>query len=137
MSCAFDRKPHKRLTLRGGKMQKIHANKQPRRPHFISEWAERRGLSQADLARELPADKSVVSRWFAGASPGKEHQEKLAALFSIEPDEIFRHPDDNWLRRFFADRTEFLELLKERDAEELDRIEKMIRLTFPKKAAGT
>ena len=30
----------------------IHASKQPRRPHYIEAWAELRGLSQADIARD-------------------------------------------------------------------------------------
>ncbi len=58
----------------------IHKSKQPRRPHYIAEWAELRGLTQADLARELGADKSVVSRWFNGTSPSQEWQERLAEL---------------------------------------------------------
>jgi transcriptional regulator with XRE-family HTH domain len=97
---------------------------------------ERRNLSPADMSRQIGADKSVISRWLSGASPTKVYQERLAALFSIEPHELFRHPDDNWLARFFAERAELMALLKERDAEELDRIEKMIRLTFPPKAAN-
>lgn len=59
---------------------RIHKGKQPRRPHFIQEWAEKRGLSNTDLAREIGADKSVISRWYSGTSPSVEYQEKLAAL---------------------------------------------------------
>ena len=29
----------------------IHKSKQPRRPHFVKEWADVRGLSQADPPR--------------------------------------------------------------------------------------
>lgn len=115
---------------------KIHANKQPRRPHFIEEWANRRGLRQADLAREIGADKSVVSRWYAGGSPGLDHQERLAALFGVDRDDLFRHPDDNWIKRLFETHQSLVDALKERDAEELHRIEQMIRLTFPKKAVN-
>ena len=115
---------------------KIHANKQPRRPHFIEQWAELRHLRQADLARELGADKSVVSRWYAGGSPGLDHQERLAALFDIDREDLFRHPDDNWLKRLFERRQELVELLQERNDSELDRIEQMIRLAFPKKVAN-
>lgn len=78
----------------------IHASKQPRRPHFIAEWMELRQVSQADLARDLGVDKSVVSRWLSGTSPGRENQERLNAYFGIEDREgIFRHPDDDWLAR--------------------------------------
>ena len=102
---------------------RIHHLKQPRRPHFIREWAERRNLSQADLARELGADKSLVSRWFSGSTPGVEWQERLAALFSCEPDALFRHPNDDWIKRFFDGRSE----------EEIEHIRKSLEVTFPKK----
>lgn len=104
----------------------IHRSKQPRRPHFIPEWAEARNLSQADLARELEADKSVVSRWFNGTTPGVEWQQKLAALFHCEPDSLFRHPDDDWMAQFFRDRSR----------EELERMKKLLEAAFPR-STGT
>ncbi len=102
---------------------RIHPTKQPRRPHFIPEWAELRGLAQSDLARELSADKSVVSRWFSGSTPGVEWQEALAKLFSVEPDALFRHPSDDWISRFFAGRR----------AEEIERMKALLEAAFPKK----
>jgi transcriptional regulator with XRE-family HTH domain len=101
----------------------IHKGRQPRRPHYIAEWAERRHMSQADLARELGADKSVISRWFAGSTPGTEWQQRLADLFEIEPESLFRSPDDDWLARFFAGR--------QRD--EIERIKQMLEVAFPTK----
>lgn len=106
------------------KEPRIHILKQPRRPHFIKEWAERRQLSQADLARELGADKSLVSRWFSGSTPGVEWQERLAALFHCEPDALFRHPNDDWIRRFFEGRSD----------EEIEHIRKSMEVTFPKRS---
>ena len=106
-----------------GKEPRIHRSKQPNRPHFIEDWATRRQLSQADLARELGADKSVVSRWFGGSTPGIEWQEKLAALFHCERDALFRHPDDDWLRRFFQGRS----------PDEIKHIKSSLEVTFPKK----
>ena len=103
-------------------VSKIHPSKQPRRPHFIPEWAGLRQLTQADLARELGADKSLVSRWFSGSSPGKAWQVKLAAMFETEPDALFRHPDDDWLARFFAGRKR----------EEIDRIKATLEAAFPR-----
>lgn len=100
----------------------IHRSKQPRRPHFIQQWAELRGLSQADLARELGADKSVVSRWYNGATPGIEWQQKLAELFHCEPASLFRHPDDDWLSKFFKDRSK----------EEMERMKTMLEAAFPR-----
>lgn len=64
----------------------IHASKQPKRPHFLPEWAEKRGFRQADLARELNADKSLISRWFSGATPSETWQARLAALFQCKPE---------------------------------------------------
>jgi transcriptional regulator with XRE-family HTH domain len=106
-----------------GKPPTIHKSKQPRRPHFIQEWAEARGLQQSDLARELGADKSVVSRWFSGTTPGIEWQERLAAMFHCEPDSLFRHPDDDWLTKFFEDRSR----------EEIQRMKQVLEITFPKR----
>lgn len=105
----------------------IHASKQPRRPHFIAEWAEARGLKQADLARELDADKSLVSRWFSGATPSEKWQEALAAFFGCEPESLFRHPDDDWLSRFF----------RGREQAEIDKIKSTLEILFPKRDGTT
>lgn len=103
---------------------RIHAGKQPRRPHYVREWAELRGLKAADVARAVEADKSLVSRWFAGSTPTPDYQQKLAALFSTSPEGLFRHPDDDWLTRFFTDRTR----------EEVERIKRTMETAFPRKA---
>lgn len=105
----------------------IHKSKQPRRPHFIAEWAEARNMSQADLARELGADKSVISRWFNGTTPGTDWQERLAALFNCEPDSLFRDPHDDWLAKFFRDKTE------EQKQKAID----MLKLLFDEQRTGT
>ena len=104
---------------------KIHASKQPRRPHHIDDWADKRGMKQADLARELGADKSLVSRWFSGSTPSPYWQAKLAALFHTDPEGLFRHPDDDWLARF----------LKDRDPDEIERIKATLESAFPRKTA--
>ena len=105
------------------KVTPIYKGRQPRRPHFIEEWATARGYNQADLARELDADKSVVSRWFSGTTPGVEWQERLAALFHCEPEALFRHPDDDWLAKFFEGRSRA----------EIEKMKQVLELTFPKK----
>lgn len=104
-------------------LSRIHKGKQPRRPHFIAEWAGRRGLKAVDLARELNADKSVVSRWYNGASPSEEYQDRLAALFGCDPESLFRHPDNDWLTRFFQGR----------EQDEIARIKATLEAAFPKK----
>jgi transcriptional regulator with XRE-family HTH domain len=85
-----------------------HAEPQAHRFHYIVEWAERRGLKQADITRELGADKSTVSRWFSGTIPSDQNLLALTHLL-VGPDEepvsLFRHPDDDWLARFFRNRS--------------------------------
>lgn len=103
----------------------LYPNRQPRRPHHIKDWADARGLSQADLSRELGADKSLVSRWFAGTTPNVDYQERLAALFQTDPEALFRHPDDDWITKFFADR----------EREEVERIKSTLETAFPRRRA--
>ena len=105
----------------------IHKGRQPNRPHYIREWAEKRGYgTQAELTEALGADKSVVSRWYAGTSPSREWQDRLAALFGCERDGIFRHPDDDWMSRFFRNRSQ----------DELDRMKQMLEAAFPARKTG-
>lgn len=104
---------------------RIYPNRQPRRPHHIPDWAEKAGLSQADMVRELGVDKSVVSRWFSGTTPSRDHQAKLAALFHTDEEGLFRHPDDDWLARFF----------RERPREEIERIKATLEAAFPRRAS--
>jgi len=100
---------------------------QPNRPHFIQAWAEHRGfMQQADLAAELGVDKSLVSRWYNGTSPGKESQKKLAALFHCDRESLFRHPDDDWMTRF----------LQGRSRDEIARIKQTLEAAFPLKKAS-
>jgi len=102
----------------------IYKGKQPRRPHFVQDWAELRGYKKAvDLAKALDADKSLVSRWYSGSTPNEEYQGKLAALFHCERESIFRHPDDDWVAKFFRDRTD----------QEIARIKMMLEAAFPLK----
>jgi transcriptional regulator with XRE-family HTH domain len=100
-----------------------YPNKQPRRPHFIPEWTDSKGWTQADLARNLGADRGVVSRWFNGASPGVDWQEKLASLFSIEPEALFSHPSESWFKDFLVGRS----------AEEIAHIQRSLEVLFPRK----
>lgn len=103
---------------------RIHRGKQPRRPHFVPEWAEtRRYLTQIELANALEADKSVISRWYNGSTPSLDWQEKLAALFEIEREALFRHPDDDWIATFFRNRSK----------DERERMKHMLELAFPPK----
>lgn len=102
----------------------IHKSKQPRRPHYVREWAEKRRMRPVDLATELNVDKSQVTRWYQGATPNEESLAKLGALFGVEPESMFRDPDEDWLAR----------LLRGRDREEIQRIITTIETAFPRKA---
>lgn len=95
--------------------------------HFIAEWADKRGLRQADIVREIGADKGLVSRWFDGTVPKPEYLAKLAALFDTDIHGLFRHPDDDWLARFFRDKS----------AEQRDQAIKMLKLMFDASRTGT
>lgn len=96
--------------------------KQPRRPHFIPEWALAHGIkNQTELAKQLDADKSVVSRWYSGATPSEDYQKKLADLFKCTPTSLFRHPDDVWVSDF----------LGRLDADEITRAKGMLSAAFP------
>lgn len=108
------------------KIETIHGSKQGRRPHYLVEWARRRGLEQVDIVREIGADKSLVSRWFAGATPSRQYHVPLALMLSgdDDPDTIFRHPDDDWLRRFLRGRTQ----------DEIARIKETLEFHFARKA---
>jgi transcriptional regulator with XRE-family HTH domain len=104
---------------------RIHASKQGRRPHYIAAWADKKDLSQADIVRALGVDKGTVSRWFKGSSPTEDYQAKLAELFGTDEEGIFRHPDDDWMRRF----------LQGREKEEVERIKSTLEAAFPRKRA--
>lgn len=105
----------------------IHADKTPVRIHFIVEWAERRNLKQADIVREIGADKGLVSRWFDGTVPKGEYLEKLAELFGTDVHGLFRHPDDDWLAKLFRDKSEA----------ERERAINMLKLFFQNDRTGT
>lgn len=79
---------------------KIHASKTPPRIHYIAEWAEKYGVSQADIVRATGSDKGTVSRWFSGRLPEQKSLMALAQILPVkEPNDLFHHPEDNWLNR--------------------------------------
>lgn len=114
------------------KVVRIHASRQPNRPHYIEAWAKKRGLTQAALARETGIDKSLINRWYKGASPMTDNQEKLAAFFDIEPEQLFREPDDNWLNRKLKSHKPLVDFIARSTEKELDRLESLVEISFPK-----
>lgn len=105
----------------------IHASRTPKRRHYIPEWAEARNLKRTDIISELGADKSVVYRWFDGNIPSQKWIEPLAALLHTEPASLFRHPDDDWLARFFEQRSE----------SDRQRAREILQAAFPDAKSGT
>lgn len=101
----------------------IHGKKQGKRPHFLIEWCEKRGISKAELAKETGADPGQVTRWFQGSTPSEPWQYILGDFFGCGREGIFRHPDDDWIAKFFKDRS----------AEEIERAKAMLEVAFPKK----
>ena len=86
---------------------RIHKGKQPIRFHYIPEWARHRHVRQADIAKALLVDKSTVSRWLDGSLPVEAHLLALTGFLAAEePAALFRHPDDDWIARFFRGRSE-------------------------------
>ena len=97
--------------------------------HYIPEWAERRQMRQVDVVEALQGlvDKSTVSRWFAGKMAQADHLEALRELFSLDAvADLFRHPDEDWLAKFFRERSE----------DERYRIRQVLEAAFPKAKAG-
>ena len=105
-----------------GTVVTIHQLKQGHRPHFIPQWAEHRRLAQKDIVEALGVDKGVVSRWFSGSTPSVKYQEALAGLFETERENLFRHPDEDWLAAFFAGRRR----------DEIERIKATLEAAFPR-----
>lgn len=95
------------------------------RLHFINEWAERRNMSQKDIAELLDVDPGTVSRWFAGALPAEMHLPRIAAMLEIDLCDLFREPYNNWLARFF----------ERRNQEEKQRIRTVLKAMFPDEVA--
>ena len=104
---------------------RIHRDKVPSRRHYLVEWAEHRGLSQADIVRLTGIDKSSVSRWFTGYSAHlhPSNESKLAEAFGIEPAALYRSPHEDWFYRFF----------RGRELDELDRMKATLEAAFPKR----
>lgn len=84
-------------------------------------------MTAKEVADALDIDKGQVYRWYRGILPHRETQLRLAALFSIEPEALLRHPDDDWFARFFAGR----------ETEERERIKRAMEIAWPRPKTGT
>lgn len=115
---ANDLRPKLWLTSRA-----MGQRKTQRRVHHIPEWAAKKPLRQADICRELGADKATVSRWFGGVIPSDEYLPGLAALLGA-PDvaALFVHPEEHRV----------LEMLRGSRPEDRERILRALEAAFPK-----
>lgn len=85
---------------------RIHKDKSPPRKHFIREWMEHRGIRPRDVTEAFGVDKSVISRWLNENNvPSDKHLLSLAEFLHTTVDGLFRHPDDDWIRRIFEGRS--------------------------------
>jgi hypothetical protein len=73
----------------------------------------------------MAIDIESVSRWFGGRLPSERHLEILAELLHTGVPGLFRHPDDDWLSRFFASKNQ----------DEIQRAQRILRDAFPDKVA--
>ena len=87
----------------------------------MNEWAERRGMTQSDIAESLDVNKATVSKWFAGALPSEANIPRIAAMFGIEVYELFTAPEDSWLANF----------VKGRSQETRERMRRTLEAAFP------
>lgn len=116
---------------------RIHAGKQPIRRHFIGEWLEAKGIKPMELLdalndpermSDLPIiDKSQVYRWLKGQMPQPAQQKRIAEALNQQPEDLLRHPIDDWIARFFANRSR----------EEKERMKQMLEAAFPPRRSGT
>jgi transcriptional regulator with XRE-family HTH domain len=111
-------------------LAQIYANRTPRRPHYLHALMERHGVTRADIVEALDVDKSQLSRWLdedRPSTPSPEWARKLGEFFGKGHDvvDIFTDPDVDWLSR----------LLRDRSADEKERIKAMIEAAFPAKRA--
>lgn len=113
------------------KITRIHADKVPQRIHYLNEWLAYRRMSQADLVREIGVNKSAVSKWCSGALPSEDNLLKVAAVLSIEPNALFRDPEDDWFARLFRERA--ASVFKDRTDEEIARMMATLETAFPRK----
>lgn len=114
------------------KVTRIHRGKSSFRRHYLAEWLSARDMSPMDLHRllnepesaETFIDKKQVYRWVdEGKLPHAPTMARIADALKLDsPEDLHRHPNEDWIAKFLRDRSE----------EELDRIRRSLEVTFPK-----
>lgn len=120
-------------------IEKLDRTKAVARRVYIAEWAKKRGMRQADVARGLGVEPSLVSKWVKGAAfPEVKNLVALAEAFSLDDiAKLFRDPDDSddWLDRVFQDersKKTLMETFDGRSGDEIERMLNTLRAAFPK-----
>lgn len=68
-------------------------------------------------------DKSQVYRWLKGQLPQPPMQRRIASALELdEPEALLRDPDNDWFRQF----------IRGRSREEIDRIRRVLEMSFPR-----
>lgn len=85
-------------------------------------------LNDPERMSDLPIiDKSQVYRWLKGQMPQPAQQKRIADAIEQEPEDLLRHPLDDWIARFFSDRS----------TDEKERAKQMLEAAFPSRRSGT
>lgn len=63
--------------------------------HYLPQWADKRGLSQAEIVRLTGVDRATVSRWFSGVLPKHKNRLLLAAALKIEQSDLLKPPPED------------------------------------------
>lgn len=76
--------------------------------HYIGEWMDHREKKVKDMVEALDlSTPSQVYRWLKGQKPHNDELIRIAAFLEADPPEaLLRHPLDDWMTRFFQDRSE-------------------------------
>lgn len=115
------------------KITKIHQSKEPPRIHYVAEWLAHRGLKQVDIVNAMieagfeDINKGTVSKWCKGNLPSEKYLLVLADVLSVQPNDLFRDPDDDWFARMF----------RQRGKAEKSRIRTMLEAAFPMRDGTT
>jgi len=116
-------------------IQRIGAGKASFRRTMLREHLAARQMEPMELVRLLnepesttPIDKKQVYRWLEGKMPHTDTLSRIAAALELSgPEDLFRHPDEIWIRQLLDDKTD----------EERARIKATLLTAFPAKRAAS
>jgi len=115
-------------------IQRIGTGRASFRRTMLAEHLAARDMKPMDLVHSLnepenaePIDKKQVYRWLEGKMPHQATLKRIAAALKLEePEDLFRHPDEIWIRQLMNGRT----------AEEREQIKATLSIAFPVRRTG-